>query len=139
MRRMIMMTVEEARGGWGDLISAVTGGDGDDAVTGDGGGEHVRITRTRGNPADRAAAAKTLAIMVPIDWYENSPAGRPPAKGGVQTMTSSAVRAKLRDRLEAAVKGVCTKVTIYGKAIAVLVPPDWYAQQIAPTAPPNPS
>src|SRR4051812_17217055 len=87
---------------------------------------HVEIRRSRGRPKNREQAAVPAAVMVSINWYEALPKGRRPAESTVQSMQSSQARANLAAMVEAALRGVHTKIQPYGqKPVAVVVPHDW--------------
>jgi antitoxin (DNA-binding transcriptional repressor) of toxin-antitoxin stability system len=114
---MITKTTEEARHEWGDLTKAVTASVGR---------EHVEITRTRGRPKHRAQAADLVAVLVSIDWYDALPEEQRPEESRTLAMKSSEARDRLREVVESAIRGVHTKITLYGRPMAVVVPAGWY-------------
>lgn len=114
---MITKTTEEVRTEWGEVVQAVTASVGP---------EHVEITRTRGRPSDRAEAAERVAVLVSIDWYDALPDQQRPAESRTKAMGSSAARAGLHEVVQSALRGEHTKITLYGKPFAVVVPVAWY-------------
>jgi hypothetical protein len=118
---MITKTIAEVRAEWGGLLEQVTAS-AEPA-------HHLEIRRSRGRPKDREQAAVPVAVVVSIGWYEALPEGCRPSGSQVQSMQSSQARAKLAGMVEAALRGVHTKIEPYGRPpVAVVVPPDWYAE-----------